>query len=65
MLKEKEWIIADLENTHKYELTDVEAQMENTKHEKEKLKEDFQRKHAELDRLVREKEEMLSNAKQV
>jgi ABC-type phosphate transport system auxiliary subunit len=65
MVKEKEWMIADLENTHRYKITDLETQMENLKKAGQKLQEDFQRKHAALDRLVREKEEMLTNAKQV
>lgn len=58
-------MIADLENTHRYKITDLETQMENMKKAGQKLQEDFQRKHAALDRLVREKEEMLANAKQV
>ena len=63
--KEKDWMIADLENTHKYKVMDLETQIENLKKTGQKTREDFQRKHAELDRLVREREEMLSNAKQV
>ena len=65
MVKEKEWMIADLENTHKYEVADVEARVESIRIEKGKLQEDFQRRHAELDRLAREKEDMLVKAKQV
>ena len=64
MVKEKDWIIADLENTHQYKMRDLEMQMENMKKDGHKLREDFQRKHAELDRFVREREEMLTIAKQ-
>ena len=65
VVKEKDWIIADLENTHQYKMTDLEMQMENMKKDGQKLQEDFERKHAELDRVVREREEMLTNTKQV
>ncbi len=58
-------MIADLENTHQYKMIDLKTQMENMKKAGQKLQEDFQRKHAELDRLVRSREEMLTNAKQV
>lgn len=65
MIKEKVWQIADLENTHQYKLTDMETQLWNMQKAGEKLQQDFQRKHAELDRTLREKEEMLANTKQV
>ncbi|XP_028416257.1 coiled-coil domain-containing protein 57-like [Dendronephthya gigantea] len=64
MLKEKDWMISDLENTHKYKVTDLEAQLENMRKMGDNLEEDFKRKHAELDRYAREKEVMLTNAKQ-
>lgn len=62
-LKEKEWLMSDLQNTQQYRISDMEAQMENMKSQQTKLQEDFSRKHAEFDRLAREKEEMLANAK--
>jgi TolA-binding protein len=65
LVKEKDWMIADLENTHQYKITDLKMQVENMKKTGDKLQEDFQRKHAQLDRVVREREEMLANAKQV
>ena len=65
MIKEKDWMIADLGNTHKYQVTDLETQLENMKKAGQKMQDEFQRKHAELDRLMREKEEMLANAKEV
>ena len=64
-LKEKEWMIADQENTHHFKVSDMEAQMENMQSIQQKLQEDFKRKHGELDRLAREREEMLLNTKQV
>ena len=65
MIQDKDWMISDLENTHKYRVTDLEAQLENMKKIGDNIQEDFKRKHAELDRFAREKEEMLINAKQV
>ena len=58
-------MIADVQNTHKFKMADMEAQVDNMKSLQHKLQDDFQRKHAELDRLAREREEMLVNAKQV
>ena len=64
-LKEKEWAIADLENTHNFKMADKQAEIENMKAVHKKIQEDFSRKYNEQERLVREREEMLINAKQV
>ncbi|KAL3877357.1 hypothetical protein ACJMK2_035079 [Sinanodonta woodiana] len=64
LLKEKEWELADLKAMKDACISDLKNRLQQEEVEKKRMQEEFQRKHAELDRLGREKEEALSKVKE-
>ncbi|CAH1794612.1 unnamed protein product [Owenia fusiformis] len=63
LLKEKEWECADIKAMKDARISDLEEGIKQTELTTKRLQEDFKRKHEELDRYAREKENALHNLK--
>ncbi|OWF50285.1 coiled-coil domain-containing protein 57-like [Mizuhopecten yessoensis] len=63
-LKEKDWELADLSAMKDARISDLEKQLEQSEVSMNRMKEDFQRKHSEMDRYGREKEAALAKVKE-
>lgn len=62
-LKEKDWQLADMSAMKDARISDLEKQLEQSEVIQNRMKEDFQRKHGEMDRYGREKEAALAKVK--
>ncbi|XP_078691345.1 coiled-coil domain-containing protein 57-like isoform X2 [Branchiostoma floridae x Branchiostoma belcheri] len=63
-LKQKEWELQDVTSIKNARIEELEKQMKQVEVKSQRLQEEFQRKHADVDRYAREKEAALSAAKE-
>ncbi|XP_066292208.1 coiled-coil domain-containing protein 57-like [Branchiostoma lanceolatum] len=63
-LKQKEWELQDVTSIKNARIEELEKQMKQMEVKMQRLQEEFQRKHADVDRYAREKETALTAAKE-
>ncbi|KAK3744535.1 hypothetical protein RRG08_056672 [Elysia crispata] len=63
MLKQKEWELADMTAVKDSQIAELESHLASSESTNKKMHEDFQRKYTEMDRSVREREDLLERTK--
>lgn len=62
-LKQKDWEVADMKAVKDSQIAELESKLAASESANKKLHEDFQRKYTEMDRSVREKEDLFERTK--